>query len=377
MRILLTDQFAEIGGAQRGLLEAAAGFAERGWDLHAVLPEGPLVERLRPFCQNIATIPCGPFHSVHKTGGDALRFARQFREQAAVISRVVETERVDVLYVNGPRVLPAAAWGRSGRPVLFHSHSVVTQHSAARVSGYAMRYGQATVVASSNFVARWIQPFVRPEKLQVIYNGIEGFGRIPQPRQRFTRVGVLGRIAPEKGQLTFVRAARLAQQANPELSFLIGGAPVFAGQEYLESIQREASSCVRFTGWTDNVGEFFEQIDILVVPSDAVDANPRVIPEAFAAGVPVIAFDGGGISELIEDHVSGILVRQHTPRALAAAVLSAVQDAPALNEIVRRGHQRWRECYTLPRFQSEVCDAVERCAADREPVHKARASASA
>jgi glycosyltransferase involved in cell wall biosynthesis len=175
----------------------------------------------------------------------------------------------------------------------------------------------------------------------------------------------LGRIAPEKGQLTMVQAARIATARDPELTFEIAGAAVFADQSYADQVRREAGSNVNFTGWTEDIGEFFNRTDLLVVPSEAIDANPRVIPEAYAAGVPVVAFDSGGVSELLCDGETGLLVREHSAHALAAAMLDAVRDSDRLDRFAVLGHQRWKERYTLPRFQSEVCDALVRAVAFR------------
>jgi glycosyltransferase involved in cell wall biosynthesis len=377
MRILLIDQFSEAGGAQQGLMEAAAGFAQRGWELHAAIPQGPLMDALAPLSRSITPLACGPFTPVRKSLADMVRFGGQLPMQAGAISSVVEREDIDALYVNGPRLVPAAVWGRMGRPLVFHAHSLVTQSLAARLAGYTLRAPDVTLLASSQFVARWLQPLVPDAFVRVIYNGVAGRGARPRPRERYTRVAVLGRIAPEKGQLTFVRAARIAAQHNSDLRFCIGGAPMFAGEDYLEAVRAEAGPHVAFTGWTDDIGEFFEQVDLLVVPSEAVDANPRVIPEAYAAGVPVLAFDGGGIPELIEDDVTGMLVRQHTPEVLAGAILDAIRDPQRLNARAELGYARWQCRYTLARFQSEVCDAVEGAARRRrEPVSKVRASAT-
>jgi len=154
---------------------------------------------------------------------------------------------------------------------------------------------------------------------------------------------------------------------------------MFAGEDYLDAVRATAGTAVTFSGWSDDVGGFLKQVDLLVVPSEAVDANPRVIPEAYAAGVPVLAFDGGGIPELIEHGVTGLLVRERTPESLAAAIMNAVGDPQCLNAMAERGYARWQARYTLARFQSEVCEAVEDAAirSRREPASKARASATA
>lgn len=366
MRILLVDQFSELGGAQRCLLEAAEGFAERGWEITAAIPEGPLAGRLEGLGASIVSISCGPFQSVRKNASDAARFAAQFFSQARAIART----KADVVYVNGPRVLPAAVWGRAGRPVVFHSHSVVTQQAAAKLAGTALRWSNSNVIASSSFVAAWLSPYLRADHCQVIYNGVRNLGRAPHTRTRFRRIGMLGRIAPEKGQLDFVRAARIAAAANPDLTFQVTGGPVFGNQNYVDQVQSEADPVVRFTAWTEDVGRFFDDIDLLVVPSESVDANPRVIPEAYAAGVPVIAYESGGIAELLVDGKTGLLVKEHSPGALAAAILNAVRDPEALNQYARNGYERWMQHYALSRFQSKVCGVLER-------VHTVPASARA
>jgi glycosyltransferase involved in cell wall biosynthesis len=326
-------------------------------------------------CRTISAIECGPYQSVNKTAADVVRFAGQLRTQASTMARVIEEQVIDTLYINGPRVLPAAIWARRGRPVVFHSHSVVAQGGAAMLAGQALRWSDSHVLASSRFVATWLAPFVSPNRMQVIYNGIASRNVAPQPRARHTRVGVLGRIAPEKGQLTFVRAARIVAATDPDLTFVIAGAPMFGSQSYFEQVQNEAGPRVDFIGWTENIAEFFARIDLLVVPSEAVDANPRVIPEAYAAGVPVLAFDFGGIAELVAHNDTGILVPEHSSAALAAAMLDSVRRPLELNRMALNGYQRWQQLYTLARFQSDVCDALERVVETK--LHKVRTSASA
>lgn len=355
MRVLLLDQYGDLGGAQHVFLEAAEGFAQRGWEAHATLPEGPLWDKLRPHCASITTLPCGPFQPVTKTPADALRFVLQFGEQSRIIASLIRQHRVDILYVNGPRVVPAAAWAHGRVPLVFHAHSIATQASVARLTREAIRRSGATVIASSNFVARWLDGC---GPIKVIYNGVRSLPFRPE-RSAYTRVGVLGRIAPEKGQHTFVEAAKLAFRANPSLRFTICGGPVIASAAYFDRVRADAGDLIEFQPWTHDLPSFFAGIDILVVPSEGVDANPRVIPEAYAAGVPVIAFDSGGIGELLEDGVTGSLVRERSAPALASAILNAVQTPSLLREFAEAGRRRWEQRYTLSRFQSEVCDVLE------------------
>jgi glycosyltransferase involved in cell wall biosynthesis len=385
MRILLIDQFGEMGGAQRCLVEAAMGFAERGWEVHALAPDGPITQALTPHCAEVRALPCGPFASAAKTVSDTVRFARQLPRQALEIARTAARRRIDVIYVNGPRVLPAAALGRSGRPLVYHAHWMVPQRSAASLARAALRRSGASAIAPSRLAEEWLQDSVKPGLISTVYNGVAGFGISPRPRDAVRHIAILGRISPEKGQLEFVRAARIAAQGADSqslgLRFTVCGASMFTEDRYFEHVRAEAAGIpVKFFGWTENVGPFLSGVDLLVVPSKPIDNIPRVIMEAFAAGVPVLAFASGAIPELIEHRETGLLVREQTPEALAAAVLSAAGNCDLLNHIAARSYRRWQERYTLRRFQSEISEVVEaalRRHHQRNPLASAGASAPA
>jgi glycosyltransferase involved in cell wall biosynthesis len=380
VRLLLVDQYSELGGGQRCLIEAAAGFAARGWEVHAAVPvhepgDGPLAAALAPLCAKlpggIHRIPCGPFASTRKSAVDAIRYATQLPAQVATlrgilhrardVDRKIDDREIDVLYVNGPRLLPAAALARGATPLLFHAHWDVAQPSASTLVLRALRGSQAHIVASSRSVARSLERVVPPDRIRVVYNGVSvKSASSPRPRRSIRHIAVLGRIAPEKGQLEFVRAAQIVARAAPEARFTVFGAPLFSGDSYLSQVRAEAAGCpIEFPGWTDNASTAFAAMDLLVVPSDPTDNIPRVILEAFAARVPVIAFPSGGIPELIEHGVTGILVNGRTPEDLARAILDADADPESMNAIANCAFERWRERYTLERFQSEVCEVVE------------------
>ena len=101
--------------------------------------------------------------------------------------------------------------------------------------------------------------------------------------------------------------------------------------------------------------EVFSQIDVLVVPSIWYENNPLVIQEAFAAGIPVIASDLGGMAEFVEPEVNGLLFETGNADALAAA-MQRLATQPELLERLRRG---------VPRVQS-----VEQALAELETLYR-------
>ena len=128
MNLLLLDQFSDLGGAQRNLLELLPAVRDAGWRALVGLPgQGELFERVRALGFDAQPIECGPYASGRKSASDFARFLAGTPRLARQLRRLAEQAHADLVYVNGPRLLPAAAMAGLGRgsrpPVLFHSNS--------------------------------------------------------------------------------------------------------------------------------------------------------------------------------------------------------------------------------------------------------------
>src|SRR5260370_37976584 len=104
---------------------------------------------------------------------------------------------------------------------------------------------------------------------------------------------------------------------------------------------------VVFAGWSDDVASIFAELDLLVIASSWVEANPRVIIEAFSAGVPVVSYPAGGIPELIEDGVTGVLTSSATPESLAEAIEKLLGDPQRMNRMARGARPATEERLTV------------------------------
>ncbi len=367
MNVLFIDQFGEIGGAQRCLLDLLPAVLERGWGARAVLPgRGPFAEALETLGVPVDCTLCGPYSSGRKTLGDLTRFAADLPGLIREIRRRTEST---LLYVNGPRLLPAAALAAAHRlPVLFHCHSYLFRNYAARLAGWSLKHAKATLVASCRFVAQPLLGYVSEDRRHVVYNGVPAsspaIARQPAgPR----RIGVIGRIAPEKGQAEFLEAARILHAEAPDCRFVICGAPLFSDAGgYVRRLEALAEGLpVEFLGWRENTSPVLAGLDLLVAPSPRIDATPRVIIEAFAAGVPVVAFRAGGIPEVVSDEVTGFLVDPPDARALAARLQGLIRASPhRLAEVVQNARAAWQEKFSVERYRREMLDRMEEAASE-------------
>jgi glycosyltransferase involved in cell wall biosynthesis len=269
----------------------------------------------------------------------------------------------DVVYLNGPRLLPATALAGVGCPALFHSHSYLAPGAVRRLAGIALRRLDAILVAQCEFVAVPWRPYVRPERVSVIYNGVAGPSHaLERAHAGAPRVGCIGRIAPEKGQREFVAAAKQIHQALPKCAFAIYGAPLFADADaarYATQMRADAEGLpLEFAGWVDDPYACLAQLDLLLVPSSGQEATTRVILEAFAASVPVIAFPSGGIPEVIEDGVSGLLA--NTAREMAQQAIDLLTGDPCrLLSIAQAARESWARRFTLDRYHHQILRAIE------------------
>ena len=365
MNILFLDQFKTIGGGQRSLLEALSGLRDRGWSGRIALPgEGAYTDALRAGGFPVDHISSHAYSATRKNLADFAHFVGEFPWLIRSIYRLAAKHRTGLLYVNGPRLLPAAAVVAKARsiPLVFHSHHRILQPVAIRLAGEALRWSGARMLACCRFAAEPLQRYLPHGRCRVVYNGIAGvsWAHSDSGSRKIRSIGVIGRVEPEKGQMEFTAAVRILAGEFPDCRFIIAGAPLFSGPEYLEAVKKAARPLpIQFVGWQDDIGAVFAGLDLLVVPSTDIDSTPRVVIEAFSAGIPVVAFPAGGIPEILEDGNTGFLASGGSPAALAARIRSVLRmDSARLQEVVGRARQAWRERFTLERFQQDIAGAI-------------------
>lgn len=360
MRVLLLDQYSDRGGGQRMLLETLCAIRREGWSALAGLPgTGCVVELIGKLGFETAPIGCGAYSSGRKSAADTLRFLREMPRLACQIASLAARFVPDVIYINGPRILPAAALSRVTAPVLFHAH-VAPPVAQRWLAGAALGALDARVVAVSRMVAEDWRPFAR---VRVVHNGVPGPpGPAPPRLEGPPRIGCIGRISPEKGQREFLAAAAAILRAIPAARFFIYGAPLFgdaAALRYEQEVRAQAQGMpVEFRGWVDDIQEAFAKLDLLLVPSVWREPSPLVIFEALAAGVPAIAFRAGGIPEFLDQVCD-------TPAEMAQMAVEILSDPARHRALAAQGRQAWRERYHPDRYRREIAAAMREVAERR------------
>jgi glycosyltransferase involved in cell wall biosynthesis len=141
-------------------------------------------------------------------------------------------------------------------------------------------------------------------------------------------VGSIANFKPQKGPLDFLEAARLARLRDPRLRFFIAGDGDLRPAAERAIAEAGLGEGVHLLGWRDDVPELLAAMDIFLLTS-LFEGLPRVVLQAMAASVPVVATDTGGVREVVIDGETGRLVPPGNPAAAAEAIVALAHDTEA------------------------------------------------
>lgn len=337
-RVLLIENSERIlGGGQLSLLDLAAGL-KRHRAVIAYPGPGAAQEAARRRGLETCLCPLPPLRpwalgavlgAVGACGGTATRLG------------------AGLLHANGSRAMfyaGLAAW-RHGLPVLWHVR--VTQ-SDGLWDRFLARLARRIVVPSRAVARRFAWA---ADKVEVVYNGIDAAVVSAAQRQQLRCelggglliVGI-GRLSPEKDHETFLKAAAMVAAACPQARFAIVGGDPDPQQRRLRALKGLVAELgmgdrVAFVGSRPDAAQIAAAADVLVHCAHS-EAFGRVLVEAMAATTPVVATAVGGIPEVIGDEEAGVLVPAGDATAVAAAVVSLIEDPARRQRIGERGRRR-------------------------------------
>lgn len=200
-----------------------------------------------------------------------------------------------------------------------------------------------TVVVASHFVAAQLAGRVLDSvQLKVMRQGLDMQDWRPAgfvPRDSI-HIGYIGQLSEHKGVFDLIRAFRQLSIARSGVRLFIHGDLNRAWPSVRKRLESmiSGSNTISIAGPFDNrdIRRVHANLDVLVVPSRWYENSPNVILEAFACGTPVVAAELGGMAELVEHEVSGLLFPARDVAALGRCLLRLV-DEPGLMPRLRAG----------------------------------------
>jgi glycosyltransferase involved in cell wall biosynthesis/protein-tyrosine-phosphatase len=161
-------------------------------------------------------------------------------------------------------------------------------------------------------------------------------------------VGTVGRLSAVKGHATLLRAARRILHRHPNATFLIVGSGPLDSELRAEAARLGIGDACVFAGARRDVHDLMAAIDVFVLPS-LDEGIPMALLEAMALRIPVVATAVGGVPEVVQDGVTGILVPAADHEALADASLRLIADREWAHAVGARGRQLVEQRFTQER----------------------------
>jgi glycosyltransferase involved in cell wall biosynthesis len=369
IRVLYLDHTAKLSGGELALARLLGALDRARVEPIVVLAEdGPLRELLAQ--QSIDTHVFPLSETVRNVRKDSLSFAgvmAQIRSLACFcryalrISRFARELHVNLIYTNSLKsdFYGALAASLARVPLVWHVRDRIEDDylpgTSVRLVRLLARHLPTCVVANSASTLETLR-LRRSNRTAVIASGLtrEHIERCSAPRRAnsIPHIGIIGRIAPWKGQDVFLRAAALLIRQGFSARFRIAGSAMFGEELEFERNLRELAASlgieehVEFLGFSD-VAAVLRSLDVLVHASRIPEPFGQVIIEGMAAGLPVIATNGGGAREIIEDGKTGLLVPMGDAPALAQALVELLTRQEFARALAVAGRQHVLEHFTI------------------------------
>lgn len=210
---------------------------------------------------------------------------------------------------------------------------------------------------------------IRPEKIQVIYNGIDGSKyrvKIDTAKKRKELgidkddkvVGVGVRLSKQKGISYLIEAVSLLIKIIPEIKLLIVGDGEYKINLKKLSKKMGIKDNVIFTGFRFDIPELLQIMDVYVLPS-LWEGHPLVLLEAMAAGKAIVASIIPGNKETVDHGYSGFLVPPKNPKELSHALKKLLVNEDIRNKIGLAGYEKFNNQFTLHKMINEYQNLYE------------------
>lgn len=354
-KILFVAHESELGGPAHSLLELLRFIRLR----HEILVLAPGNGKLFKVLQELE-IPA------ITTNSNGLQ-----RKNLTFLRKVILENHIDLVYGNnfssGPRNALIAA-KLSSKPFIWHIREILSQNTTFR-KHFFLRFADR-IIAVSHASEQSIKPFASNKRIYVIPNGVEiekfsvpkaearkqlrDFLNVPSETKIVINVGM---VSTRKGQAFAVQAALQVLPKNPDTIFVFLGKtdiePNYTNQ-ILEQIEKSSQrDKVKFLGFRSDTPYIFAGSDIYLHTA-AWDPNPRVILEAMASCLPVIAFSVDGVKEQVLDGVTGSLIMPGNTKGLVEAIQNCLNNPSLRETYAQMGHNRAKELFTSQRTFQDI-----------------------
>ncbi len=370
--VLYLNHSAQMSGAEASLHALLKGLRQMDapFDPFIALPgDGPFATELREENWNVSF---APLRRLQRPRGiiDGMASLLHVLQTAPHICRLVDKSGARLIHSNSTtaHLVGGVAAERTNRPTIWHCRDLISlDRIAPQLASKATR-----VVAISGCVASQLEKDGVPhEKITVIYNGLDPEQWRPNLQSRLRETlgvsadtfifGIVGQLVPWKNHADFIEAAaKVVQQEGMEnVRFVSIGGDLFGEHsDYISDLrklvkQHDLIERFNFIPRQSDAVDAISALDCLVHPASD-EPFGRVLMEAMALEIPVIAINENGPLEIVTHGHDGLLVRPHAPDELAEQMTRVCRDAQLRKHLSENGRATVQEKFHIAESASRI-----------------------
>ena len=254
------------------------------------------------------------------------------------LRRVIERERVAIVHAQSGHTMALAALASLGTPAkIVFARRVTTPLRENRPTRWKYARADRLISVSRAGVPGLLRAGVRPERVRVVPSGVPlAKPAAPASAELLASFGVpagaplavlVASLSAAKDPSTFVRAIEVARREVPDLHALLVGDGPLRDALAAEIVALGLDDFVHLTGFRTDPEAIEAAANVVVLTSKSLEGTPGVLLDALALGKPIVTTNVGGVPEVIEHDISGLIVPIGDAEAIGRSIARVLRDA--------------------------------------------------
>lgn len=377
INLLFIHQSGEMYGSDKTLLFLLKYLDKSRFTSVVILPsEGPLKTALENENIKVVIAPVLKLHRKMFSVKEIYNFLNDSKKAVSTMDILHKTHHFDIIYSNTLAVLLGIDYARKRKiKHIWHIHEII--ESPKLIKHFFLKLiqiqGNTKVIYNSFATSKfWNVNSIIARKSVVILNGLESIKEI-LPEKEIQRIrldffnahsneiviALIGRINSWKGQAILLEGFVELAKSNTNIKLVfIGSTP--PNQNYLiADLHNKIAECnitekVAIIPFQENIADFWQSIDIAVVPSIEPEPFGLVAVEAMLAKKPVVASNHGGLSEIVVNNETGLLVEPRNVNELIIALQKLIENEELRKSFGQKGYEKAIKEFSVEHYTKKI-----------------------